>query len=212
MAPRQDRTPLVLNRTTRGASSPGFYFGTLSAISTFGGGNFEGGVRTYDSYMIRNNVGELYPCHAEYKKKNIINGNKRKVYFNLAHAVREHTESLRERDKVIALEQEAMMYKFKRQEIQAQARELRRKIHKKNKEIRQKRHEVKYLRIIERELIEYLEKCESQSREEAQPVIQVASPLAFGANLYRVYVLCAALISFLLVRVVSYGSIVVNRV
>ncbi|CAG8809676.1 341_t:CDS:2 [Gigaspora margarita] len=211
MAPRQDKTPLVLNRTSRGVSSPGLYFGTLSAISTFGGGNFEGGGKTHDSYMIRNNVGELYH-NAEYKKKNIINGNKRKVHFNLTHAVREHTESLRERDKVIALEQEAMMYKFKRQEIQTQARELRRKIHKKNKEIRQKKHEVKYLRIIERELIEYLEKCELQSREEVQPVVQTASPLAFGANLYRVYVLCAALVSFLLVRVVSYGSIVVNRV
>ncbi|CAG8796581.1 28763_t:CDS:2, partial [Racocetra persica] len=200
MAPRQDRAPLVLNRTSRGVSSPGLYFGTLSAISTFGGGNFEGGVRTYDSYMIRNNVGELYHSYAEYKKKNIINGNKLAFdkmdfrivivdLFSLQHSKRKTVmnfytpnllESLRERDKVIALEQEAMMYKFKRQEIQAQARELRRKIHKKNKEIRQKKHEVKYLRAIERELIEYLEKCESQSREEAQPVIQIASPLAFG--------------------------------
>jgi len=167
----------------------------------------------------------LNSVNFEPKKKNILNNNnllnKRKVRFNLAHRIaiqeRNHKGSLQERDEIRALEKEAIMYKLKRQEIQAQTRELRRELYKKNQEIRRKKREVKCLKAFERELIKFLDKCDNQPADIQQPLsnnLQIAAvaPSAFRDNLYRIYVLCAALLSFLLVHVVSYGSIVVNRV
>jgi len=146
--------------------------------------------------------------------------NKRKARLNLAHRdtiqERKYKGSLQERDEIRAMEKEAIMYKLQRQEIQAQTRELRRALYKKNQEIRRKKREVKCLKAFERELINFLDKCDNQPAD-IQPSITnnlqiaAAAPSAFRANLYRIYVLCAALLSFLLVRVVSYGSIVVNR-
>jgi len=224
MAPRQDRThPLFGHSATnaRLTSTKGGYYGCG------GCGGIEGGFRGLNDFGIRDNMffDILSNVNFEPKKKNILNNNnllnKRKVRFNLAHRAtiqeRKHKGSLQERDEIRALEKEAIMYKLKRQEIQAQTRELRRELYKKNQEIRRKKQEVKCLKALERDLIRFLDKCDNQPADIQQPLsnnLQIAAvaPSAFRANLYRIYVLCAALFSFLLVRVVSYGSIVVNRV
>jgi len=187
-----------------------------------------GGFRGLNDFGIRENMffDLLSNVNFEPKKKNILNNNnnllnKRKARFNLAHRAaiqeRKHKGSLQERDEIRALEKEAIMYKLKRQAIQVQTRELRRELYKKNQEIRRKKREVKCLKAFERELIKFLDKCDNQPADIQRPLsnnLQIAAvaPSAFRANLYRIYVLCAALLSFLLVRVVSYGSIVVNRV
>jgi len=214
MAPRQDRThPLIFGHSTanvRLASTKGGYYGSG------GCGGLEGGVSSF-----RDNVffDLLSNVNFEPKKKNILNNNnllnKRKARFNLAHraAIQGHKNkgSLQERDEIRALEKEAILYKLKRQEIQAQTRELRRALFKKNQEIRRKKREVKCLKAFERELIRFLEKHDNQSADIQQPIsnnLQAAPPTLRA----RVYLWYAALFSFLLVRVVSYGSIVVNRV
>lgn len=228
MAPRQDRThPLVFGHSAttnaRLTSTKGGYY----SYGCGGCGGIESGFRGLNDFGIRDNMffDLLGNVNFEPKKKNILNNNnllnKRKVRFNLAHRAtiqeRKHKGSLQERDEIRALEKEAIMYKLKRQEIQAQTRELRRELYKKNQEIRRKKREVKCLKALERDLIRFLDKCDNQSADIQQPLsnnLQIAAvaPSAFRANLYRIYVLCAALFSFLLVRVVSYGSIVVNRV
>jgi len=222
MAPRQGRThPLVFGHSTVNArlTTKGGYY-------SYGGGGDCGGLGLND-FDMRDNVflDLLSNVNFEPKKKNIFNNNnllnKRKVRFNLAHRAtiqeRKHKGSLQERDEMRALEKEAIIYKLKRQEIQAQTRELRRALYKKNQEIRRKKREVKCLKAFERELLKFLDKCDNQPADIQQSIsnnlqIAAAAPSAFRANLYRIYVLCAALLSFLLVRVVSYGSIVVNRV
>jgi len=114
---------------------------TKGGYYSYGGGGGGCGGLGLNDFDMRDNVflDLLSNVNFEPKKKNIFNNNnllnKRKVRFNLAHRAtiqeRKHKGSLQERDEIRALEKEAIIYKLKRQEIQAQTRELRRALYKK---------------------------------------------------------------------------------
>jgi hypothetical protein len=110
------------------------------------------------------------------------------------------------------LEKEAIMYKLKRQEIQAQTREcklfiikwsknqsiklfikflfikskVRRALYKKNQEIRRKKREVKCLKAFERELLKFLDKCDNQPADIQQSITNNLQIAAAAPSAFRV--------------------------
>jgi len=195
MAPRHDKVPATTSsplRTTK-VNSP-----------SVAGYNRIAEARALE--LIQNCIlGEL-SVNAQLKKQHgCFSHDKRKLGKHLKHAVRaQKTLSLAKREEIMAQEHEAMMWKLKRLEVQAHAREMRRKLHKQNQEIRLKRLELKGLKKQERELRQVLEQCESQ----AQALSTTSASLVFRSNLNRIYMLAAALLSFLLVRIFSYSYLV----
>ncbi|CAG8442961.1 4690_t:CDS:2 [Ambispora gerdemannii] len=157
MAPRYDRKPVLVgtptNKTKIGSSSATGYspFADSRALE-----------------LILNNVqGEIVGKNISKKQHSLVAKNKRKVAFNLKHTVfkKKASSPLSQQGEFMTQEHEAKMWKYKRIEVQAQVRKAKRALHEQKEKIHKKRQELKRLKIIESELRQILDKCESQSQE-----------------------------------------------
>ncbi|CAG8438600.1 8711_t:CDS:2 [Ambispora leptoticha] len=160
MAPRHDRKPLLASAPSSKAK--------IGSSSATGNSPFAD-ARALEA-IFKSVGGENYVKNTSKKQHSLVAKNKRKVAFNLKHAaVLEQKVSfsspLSQKEECMALEHEAMMWKLKRLEVQAHAREMRLALHKQHEETRKKRQELKRLKEVEHELRELLEKCESHSQE-----------------------------------------------
>ncbi|KAG9307756.1 hypothetical protein G9A89_023321 [Geosiphon pyriformis] len=135
----------------------------------------------------------------------LVSRNKRKVASSLKQSgYGQKISPLTRREEIMAQQHQAMMWKLKSLEVRAHAKEMKKVLLKQNKEIRRKRLELRKLKEMERELRRVLEQCESQSQE----LSVTSASLVFRSNLNRIYMLAAALLSFLLVRIFSYSHLV----